>query len=327
MNDAPSYVLPAGSNPGEVQKRLILAFAKNGRPKSNQVLTDRLLKSVTIDSKRIKKASLHAWLSGRTIPQKNSIAPIEKVLMLPIGTIRNGEPDDPLEAEIPKLPLGFKSVWKVLAPLGISEIGCRVVMALSRNDPTSPTQLASTISALLLERSGISFPVSLILSWLTGRITPSELEVEILGAALSLPSGWLKTGTRRVSSRDRSVELREMSSKLITQMRSWDTIKHEYGDVAFSEDFRTRLSIALVIRGALSNLEATDDDIISGAKYLMHMHFLMHHDTDGNISIPPSNEIKDLASRCGVEARWLAENKTSEHSVVRHALGWQDIQT
>lgn len=121
------------------------------------------------------------------------------------------------------------------------------------------------------------------------------------------------------------MELLEMASKLGTQMKSWRAILHSHGDEGMSDDFRTRLCVAMVIRGALKDIEATDGEIFAAAKYLMNMRFEMNFDPDGNIIQPPRTQVNDLAARCGVEAVWLAENKISEHSYVRHMLGQRQI--
>ena len=319
------FALPPGANPGERHKRIIMALARHGRPGSDQELTKWLLEALPTGRSRTVMASLHAWMSGTSNAHHDSVSRIEQALHLPLGTIWSGHPEQPAVAPIKKVPSGFKSARNLLGPLGFGDLGTRCAMILQIDGPTSLSRMAEILSDILMEKTGIDFPEALTLTWLTGQVRPSPLETEILGASLAVAPRWLEAGARVTSRKDRSIELREMSSKLTTQMRSWRSIMTEHGDDGFSDAFRTRLCVALAIRGALKEVEATDEDIYAAARYLMHLRFELIFDENGDIKKPPHTHIDDLATRCGVETAWLSDGKASEHSFIRHMLGQRQI--
>lgn len=318
-------LLPAKAAPGDRHARLILAIARHGRPSSDQELTQWLLEEMASAQGVTSRQSLSSWLSGSANPQRGSVTRIEAVLGLADGEVWNGAPADARQRSVDIVPAGYIAAERALSAIGFGPLGVRVAMCLPIEGPVSLVSVSEALADHVSNEAELTIPDELAYGWLSGDVTPSPLEREIIGASLSLPQWWIETGRRTPTRKARTVELRSAVGKLRSQMATWRSIIQMQAEFGREPDFEARLRLALSVRGAIEKRDASDQELISGARYLMHMRFDLRRNRKGGLIMPPEDDIAQLALRCGVEVKWLATGAASEHSFLRYRLGGRAV--
>lgn len=185
--------MPKEYRAGYLQDELVLAIALRGRPKPDQDLLPWAMEAIEQESPEIAGTHLTSWMSGTRTPEITALTRLEQVLGFPkgrfIGLLQEptSEPE-PVEVG-PFSTRLFRVAKQLLSPLGFGDLGIRVCIALQQEYPT-----LESVAVDVFQRAEGILPLPLIQCWLSDLETPSDLEREIMGAAISASRGWLATG-------------------------------------------------------------------------------------------------------------------------------------